>query len=309
MKTSPFYAIGIDVGGTKIAAGLVSFPEARILSHRVIPTQASRGGAPVLTDVVGLVQELEILAKAEGLCVEGIGLGLCELVHASGRIMSANCIAWQEQPVVERLSRVAPTVIEADVRAAAFAEALCGAGQALSIFLFVTIGTGISSCLMIDGKPFLGAHGATGTMASSPMTLSCENCGLLTRFSLEEIASGPALVARFNERRRGPVKSGEDVLAAAAAGDAEALEIIRSAGQALGPTLGLLVNVMDPQAVIIGGGLGLSEGSYWENLVASTRRHIWSEPLKGLPILRAKTGQRAGVIGAAGVAWKRLAAC
>jgi len=305
LKTSPFHALGIDVGGTKIAAAVVSFPAGRVFGQRVIPTEASRGGAAVLHDVVSLAEELAAAAKAEGLRVDAIGLGLCELVDTNGRIMSANCVRWQDQPVAQRLSQVAPAVIEADVRAAALAEALFGAGRSFRIFLYVTIGTGISSCLMIDRKPFLGAHGATGTMASSPISLACEKCGHLPGRTLEEIASGPALVARLNARRPGAARSGADVVAAASAGDAEALEVIRSAAQVLGSTVGLLVNVLDPQTVIIGGGLGLSDGPYWESLVASTRLYIWSEPHRSLPILRATTGESAGIIGAAAAAWEK----
>src|SRR5207249_2171327 len=122
--------------------------------------------------------------------------------------------------------------------------------------------------------------------------------------TLEEIASGPALVARFNQRRPGAAKNGPDVLAAAAAGNSDSLEVLRSAGEAVGSAVGFLVNVLDPEAVIVGGGLGLSAGSYWESFTASTRRHIWSKINRDLPILQASTGQAAGILGAA-AAWKR----
>ena len=303
--TEPFTALGIDIGGTKIAAGVVSFPEGRICAQRIIPTEPTRGGEAVLNDVVRLTEDLAAKAKEAGQKVEGVGLGLCELVDPTGRILSANCVRWQDQPVVERLSRVAPAVIEADVRAAALAEALFGAGQSFRIFLYVTVGTGISSCLMLDGKPFVGARGATGTMASSLMNGTCENCGHVSRLTLEEIASGPGLVARFNQRRPGVVTSGLDVMGAAAAGDADALDVLRSAGEALGSTVGLLINVLDPEAVIVGGGLGLSEGPHWESFIASTRRHIWSEIHRDVPLLRAATGQAAGIIGAAAMVWKK----
>ena len=78
-----------------------------------------------------------------------------------------------------------------------------------------------------------------------------------------------------------------------------AKQIVESASEALGSQIGLLVNTLDPEAVVIGGGLGLSEGSYWEHFIASTRRHIWSNLHRQLPILRAVTGTDAGWIGAA----------
>jgi glucokinase len=305
MSSRPFTALGIDVGGTKIAAGIVGFPEGCVRSRRVIPTAPERGGAAVLDDVARLAGELVAEAGPARPPVAGLGLGLCELVDPEGRILSANCVPWRDQPVRERLARVAPVTLEADVRAAALAEAHCGAGKPFRIFLYVTVGTGIASCLMLDGRPYLGARGATGTMASSPLSVPCEQCGHTSRRTLEELAAGPALVARFNQLKPDAAKTGHDVLAAVAAGDADALAVVQSAGEALESAVGLLVNVLDPEAVVIGGGLGLSEGPYWDEFIAATRRHIWSEPHRGLPILRAATGPDAGLIGAALSAWKR----
>jgi glucokinase len=92
------------------------------------------------------------------------------------------------------------------------------------------------------------------------------------------------------------------VLAAAAAGNAEALEVATTAGAALGAAVGQLVNVLDPDAVVVGGGLGLSEGAYWTSFCTATRRHIWSAVHRDLQILHAATGEDAGLIGAAATA-------
>ena len=91
---------------------------------------------------------------------------------------------------------------------------------------------------------------------------------------------------------------------AARAGDPIAQAIVRSAGSALGNSVGFLINVLDPQAVIVGGGLGLSDGIYWDAFVTSTRKHIWSEVSRKLPILHAELGADAGLIGAAAIAWQ-----
>jgi glucokinase len=299
------HCIGIDVGGTKIAAGLVAFPEGRVLAKRIIPTQPARGGRVVLDDVLRTAREVAAEAAAVGQSIQAIGVGVCELVDGQGRITSANCIPWLELSIRNELSTIAPATIEADVRAAALAEALFGAGKPFRMFLYVTIGTGISCCLMLDGKPYLGAHGATGTMASSRLSVPCESCGHVSERTLEELASGPALVVRFNAGQ-GQTTKAQEVLAAAAAGNTQAVEIVRSAGETLGSQIGLLVNVLDPEAVVIGGGLGLSEGLYWDELIASTRRHIWSAVYRDLPILHAATGADAGWIGAAAKAWQEL---
>jgi glucokinase len=245
------------------------------------------------------------VAKAQSQDVGCIGVGVCELVDRSGNVLSDNCIGWKGVAVGASLSALAPTVVEADVRAAALAEATFGAGKAFQQFLYVTVGTGISCCLVLGGEPFTGAHGATGTMASSPLSVPCEQCGHVSRRTLEEIASGLALVARFNQRRPAEVETGQAVLAAAAAGDRVAADVVRSGGETLGANVGLLINVLDPEAVIVGGGLGLSDGLFWESFLASTRRHIWSERHRDVPLVQAQTGRDAGLIGAATAAWKK----
>ncbi len=300
---APCCAIGVDLGGTKIAAGLVTFPKGQVLSRKQIRTEPQRGGEAVFTEVLRLCDELAGAARAMHQSVTRIGIGVCELVSLDGNLLSENCIAWKNVPVRERLSKLAPTIIEADVRAAALAEARFGAGRPFKQFLFVAVGTGISSCLILEGRPFTGARGAAGTMASSPLNIACEQCGQVNRRTLEEIASGPALVARYNQLAGSAVQTGQAVLAATASGDAIAASVARTGGEALGNSVGLLVNVLDPEAVVVGGGLGLSEGFFWESFVSSTRRQIWSEVHRDLPILHAATGPDAGLIGAA------LAAC
>ena len=305
-KDRPFCAIGVDVGGTKIAAGIVIFPEGEVHERRQIATVTSRGGEAIFADVFLLCDELNVVTRAQKQCINGIGIGICELVDLTGNVFSENCVAWKDLPAGKQLSKLAPTLIEADVRAAALAEAMFGAGKPFKQFLYLTVGTGISCCLVLDGKPFTGARGATGTMASSPRGLVCEQCGHVSQRTLEEIASGPALVARYNERRPGVAETGQAVLAAAVAGDPEAAHVVRSAGEALGASVGLLVNVLDPEAVVLGGGLGLSVGPYWESFIAATRQHIWSEVHRNLPIVRAATRLNAGLIGAAAAAWKKF---
>jgi glucokinase len=306
MSSQPFQTIGIDIGGTKIAAGVVRFPAGTILARRIVPTLAQRGEQAILDDISRLTEDLVRTAASNGMSLGGIGLGICELVDAEGQIFSGHSIQLQKQSIVERLARFAPVVLEADVRAAALAEALFGAGRPFRTFLYITIGTGISSCLMIDCKPFVGAHGATGTMASSPMETACEKCGDVTCATLEEKASGPALVARFNEHHPDAARTGQDVLTAASAGDVRALEVVCSAGKAVGATVGLLVNVLDPEAVIVGGGLGLSKGSYWDSFVQTVQSTIYSDACQKIPILHAKTGEGAGLLGAAATAWRKL---
>ena len=293
------YAIGIDVGGTKIAGGLVDLQTAAIRARYTTPTAAARGGRAVLHDVVAMAAALGDAAVSQGISVNGIGLGVCELVSPQGAITSAHTIDWIGIPVASELAAIAPTVVESDVRAHARAEAYYGAGRDVQDFVFVTVGTGISSCLVLAGQPHAGAHGNALVLASSPLTTICPACGATAHPILEAIASGPAIAERYSRETGIPYSRAEAVFTAASAGEQVAVTILKDGGVALGVSLGWLVNILDPQALILGGGLGSIEGLYWDAMMAATRAHIWADTSRDVPIQHAMLGNDAGIIGAA----------
>ena len=300
----PACAIGLDIGGTKIAAGLVAFPQGAVLARRTIPTLPSRAGKAVLRDALALAEALMGKAEQKNLQLLGIGVGVPELVDPDGNITSSHSLAWQDISIQSEFSQLAPAIVESDVRAGALAEAMFGVGRPYRLFVYVTVGTGISSTLVQDGRAFAGARGNALVMASSPFTVECDFCGKALSPILEEIASGPALVGRYNLYSSLAAKRGEDVTEAAEKGDDAAVSVVRSAGEALGNSVGFLVNVMDPEAIVVGGGLGTSGGLYWDSFVASTRAHIWAESSRELPILAAAMGADSGLIGAAATLFK-----
>jgi glucokinase len=299
------YAIGLDVGGTKIAGGVVAFPAGQVFSKRIVPTRPERGGEAVLSEALALAEALVSEARRTGRELLGIGVGVAELVDLEGNVTSSHTIAWRGLPVQARFSELAPAIVESDVRAPALAEAMFGAGRLFKLFIYVTVGTGISYSLVQDGRPYPGARGNALIMASSPLTTICTECGAVLRPVLDEFASGPALVDRYNQASGGQAMRGEDVVVAAEAGDPTAIHVINTAGEALGVSVGWLVNVLDPEAVIVGGGLGLARGLYWDSFITSTRKHIWSDTNRDLPILRAALGVEAGLIGAAVTVFQR----
>jgi glucokinase len=299
--TAPIFVIGIDVGGTKCAGGILALSEGRVLTRRRQPTGTERGGEAVLADAIRLVQSLKDEASQEGHTPVAVGLGVAELVNADGSIVSAATIPWQGIPVAASIHSATGlrTTIDADVRAAARAEARLGAGRGLSDFVYVTVGTGISSALVIAGSPYAGARGLTGTFASGRSLIPSDTGDLLSGMSLEHFAGGPALAARLAQARHGFSGTGADVVALAEEGDAPARSIVASAGRALGAAVAGLVNTLDPAAVVLGGGLGLAGGLYHQSLQAALREFIWSEQHRDLPLLAASLGPDAGWIGAA----------
>ncbi len=290
-------ALAFDIGGTKLAAGLVR-GDGSILTRRTQQTNAGRGGEAVMEDCLALVDELRAEASTLQLQPAAIGLGVCELVDLEGNIISDQTIKWRGVSVGERLGSGLPVVIEADCRAAALCEARLGAGRPHSTFLYVTVGTGISCSLVIDGEPYRGARGATGTMATSPLPVMCSECGAISRSSLEKLAGGPGLVGSFNELTGARYTSARQVLQRAESGDTVARRVLDTSAEYLGGMIGALVNVLDPHGVVMGGGLGSAAGYYWDAIESATRATIWSEAQRALPMVRAQFGADSGLIGA-----------
>jgi glucokinase len=294
-------AIGLDIGGTKIAAGVVLWPSGEILQRTIIPTNPTRGGEAVLKDTQDLAKQLLGWARLKGIEVAGIGAGVAELVDRDGNVTSSCTIDWRDRPVQQKLSEIAPAQVESDVRAAAVGEAIFGAGRGHPLFVYVTVGTGISCCLMQNGQPLKGAKGNAITMASSPLSTVCTHCGAKLRPVLEEFASGPSIATRFARAHNGEPSTCEEVFRAASNGDKNAIEILTSAGEALGVSVAFLVNVLDPEMIVVGGGLGTARGLYWNAFERSCREHIFADNSRGLPIVTATLGVDAGLVGAAAV--------
>jgi glucokinase len=254
-------ALGIDIGATKVAVAAV-YGDGRIDRRTQLPTaEATLAGMAELGRLV-----------ADGHDVAGVGVGICELVDLDGRIRSHSSIGWTEDELADALGALGPVRLDADVFAAALAEARVGAGRGFSSFVYATVGTGISHCLVLGGDPYRGAHGCAQLIGSAPLTFSCPHCGLRVRLALEDVASGAALA------RSG--SAAEEV------------------ADELGAYLALLVNVLDPEALVVGGGLGVAGGPFWEALVRGVRAHVWAEHVRDVPVLPAGLGADSGVIGA-----------
>jgi glucokinase len=250
------------------------------------------------------VSDLNAIAKDNGTQLIGTGIGICELVDQTGKLLSSSTLRWNQDELQSKLAPFGLLHIEADVRAGALAEVHFGLGRQYRNFLFVTIGTGISCCLVIDGRPYAGANGAAGTMASGRLLHLEKLQHARSTISLEQIASGPAMVQRYRSIG-GQAATAADLLAAAESGEERAIDVVLSAGYSLGASLGMLVNVLDPSAILIGGGLGLAEGLYRETMISSTREHIWWSGHRSVPIFPAQTGEHGPVIGAAIALWPR----
>jgi glucokinase len=257
-------AVGIDVGGTKIAAGVVDLADGSVLERVQLPTLPERGGEAVLADCAALARDL-------GGGRLSIGIGLCELVDLLGRPASAETVDWLDLDVGAPF-RVRRVVVESDVRAAAMAEARFGAGIGRSPFLFAVVGTGASVCLVVEGRPYAGARGFAINLGAPPV---------------ERVASGRAL-----ERASG-LERAEDVLE-----HPVHAALVDEAAASLGRTLAVLTNALDPAVVVVGGGLG-SAPAFLERVEAAWRPLVEYPAAEPLPLVPSALGGDGGIVGAA----------
>lgn len=279
-------AIGVDVGGTKIAAGLVT-ESGQLLSHTTVPTGTHRPAGEILADAVAAADAVATEASRAEIAVAGVGIGVPEIVDTRGQITTSALLGWPGMPVSRAFAHIGPAVVIADVRAAAYAESLAGAGRGLDTFAYVSVGTGISHTFVQHGVPYEGSHGAALLLGSTTM---------FDR-PLESIASGPAITAAY-AALTGRSRPAEEVLAAGP-GDEKARHVVGAAASALGQGVAVLIDILDPAAVIVGGGLGSAGGAYWHAMEQTARRRLWLPAARDIPILRAGLGPHSAVIGAA----------
>jgi glucokinase len=275
-------AIGIDIGGTTIAGGLVDVSTGEIVMRSVERTPAIAGPMALFERVWAVCSRL----RQGRTGTVPVGIGVPELVDRRGVIHSAHLTHWDTFAAQARIALGCTPAIGSDVHCAATAEARFGAIAGRESALYVSIGTGISSALVIDGDVWAGHRGGALVLASSPM-------GDLIP---EDIASGPGLVRLYAAATGTTVTSADQVLAAS---DTAADEAIQRAAGILAINLGLAIDLLDPEIVVLGGGLGSVEGRYREALVAATRHRIWSAATRSLSFLSAALGPDAGIVGAA----------
>jgi glucokinase len=309
-------AIGIDVGGTKTNAFRVARDGAILVRHR----ERTPADDPQAT-----IQTLITLARAAlSPEVVAIGVGAAGLVDvASGTLRFAPNLAWREVAIASRLRDAVglPVQVDNDANAAAYAEYRFGAGRGYRHMLLVTVGTGIGGGIVSDGRLFRGAHGFASEVGHIIVEPGGPECGCGNRGCWEQVAAGRAIGRLGREAASAPdgagilQRAGGDpeavtgvvVTRAALDGDRSAIEVLAEVGRRLGEGIAGLVNTLDPQVVVVGGGAMVAG-----DLLLEPARTAFSRSVEGgshrpaVPIVAAEMGNDAGAVGAAILALEEL---
>jgi predicted NBD/HSP70 family sugar kinase len=287
------YVVGVDLGGTKIRAGIAS-ETGTILADRKVPTNA--GGVNIIEQIVGLVSELCAVVGAGTEQVAATGIGGAGVPDSSGENFdqAPNLAGLRDVPFAQDLMRRLghPVIIENDVNVAALGELHYGLGLGHSNFVFVSVGTGIGMGIVADGQLIRGASGAAGEIGYLPFgtdPLTAEN---QVRGPLEEAVAGDALARRY-EAATGYRISTREIFAKAQDGDTHALAAIDDEARWLAAALVAVNAVLNPEVFVIGGGIG-SRKELLPHLHAWLTRH----GVSSLDIRISELGHRAPVAGA-----------
>ncbi|GAB3919878.1 transcriptional regulator [Microlunatus endophyticus] len=288
--------IGIDIGGSKIAAGLVD-RDGRVLRRAQAATPSDARDA-ILATAVRLGREV-----GSGTAVAGVGIGAGGVI-VDGVVTSATALltGWAGTDLVVHFATALGAAAAAalnDVHAHGVGEAWCGAGAGRSTVLVIAAGTGLGAVVVLDGKPLQGAHGTAGHLghvnAPAAGDLLC-SCGAVGH--LEAISSGYGIVQGYHRLGGDPRLGDARHIVARAATDPDAAQVVRTSATALGSAVGGLITIIDPDVVIISGGLS-SAGRLWWDEVRTAAAAATLPLVARTPIVPAGLGADAGVIGAA----------
>lgn len=314
LVTAPLLTVGVDIGGTKVAAGVVTY-DGRVLDH-VRRETPDRTKTPDMVEDTIVDAVTELMGRHD---VHAIGIGAAGFIDVTrSHVLFSPHLSWRNEPLREAISTRLrlPVVIENDANAALWAEWRFGAAREQTYVVCVNLGTGIGGALLVNGALHRGQFGMAGEFGHMQVVPGGRRCECGNRGCWEQYASGNALVREARElaAANSPVahalleRAGGDVAAisgplvteAARDGDPAARELFQDVGQWLGAGIANLVAALDPGTVVVGG--GLSEAG---DLLLGPARESFQRSLTGrrfrpeARIVQARMGNAAGLIGAA----------
>jgi glucokinase len=317
-ETNDTLVVGVDIGGTKVAAGLVD-REGAIKSQTRTPMVANREAGEGLAAVISAIDVLFSQdAKARTLIR---GIGICAPgpldPHTGVVVNPPNVPCWRNFPLAAEVAKVydVPVKVENDANAAALAEAIWGAGRGFHHIFYATIGTGIGTGLVCDKRIYNGRTGAAGEGGHMSIHYNGPRCGCGKPGCIEILAAGPAIARRARAKLAAEQSSGSKILDLAkgnidavtsemvghayADGDPLAEEILQETAKLLALWLSNIVDLLEPDVMIIGGGVAAMLNPFFGDLSKWLVEYCVNSRSREIPLLKAHYGADAGIAGGA----------
>ncbi|MBN1582898.1 MAG: ROK family protein [Anaerolineae bacterium] len=311
--------LGIDLGGTKIGTGLVN-EAGYVRASDYRPTQVLQGCDAVVARMIEAAHEVIVNSGTNVNEIAGIGIGAPGPMDIPAGILTEppNLPGWHDVPLRQLIQDAMgiPAFLENDANAAAIGEYLYGAGRGTRHMVYVTVSTGIGGGLILDGKIYHGTTGGAGEIGHMTILPRGPHCGCGNRGCLEALASGTAIAREGQELVNRGINtmiaklvqdapydvSAKDVVNAMKLGDAYATEIIVQAMHYLGIGMANLVNLFNPQMLVIGGGLANLGDMLLEPVARGIELYAFPSAAAKVQVRLAELGDQVGIVGAAGAA-------
>ncbi len=297
----------LDIGGTKIAAGLVD-PGGALVRTAIRPTPVGAGADEVWAAVAAIIADLVPAANALNGPVAAVGIASAGPIDVhGGRVSPVNIRSWRDFPLRDRVAAAVPGVpvrLAGDGVCMALGEHWLGAGREARFLLGMVVSTGVGGGLVLDGVPYTGRTGNAGHVGHVVVEQDGRPCACGGRGCVETVASGPSLVrwARANGWSAPPAAGARELAAAAVAGDPVAARAFRRGATALAAMIASVGAVCDLDLVVIGGGVARSGSLLFDPVRAALPDYAGLDFLAGLRVVPAELGGEAGLIGAARLA-------
>lgn len=305
------YVIGVDLGGTTCKLGVFT-ETGDIVEKWAIKTNTADNGSWILADIADTIdRKLAALGIAKS-SVTGVGIGVPGAVLPNGVVNKCVNLGWDVIPIEEELARLTGLTVKAgnDANVAALGEYWKGAGEGCASIIMVTLGTGIGGGIIVDGKVLVGYNGAGGEIGHIVVNPDePEACGCGNHGCIEQYASATGIVRLAKQELaassddsllrsdRGELTA-KDVFDAAKKGDPLSLRVTTKVGSLLGHTLAVIANVVNPEAILLGGGVSKAGPILLDEVHATFERDAF-HACRNTKILLAKLGNDAGIYGSA----------
>jgi len=315
-------AIGIDLGGTDIKAGLID-SNGQIHLNKKKPTDAQKGGEFVLNNLIGITSELLLTPEAKKSEILGIGVGSPGVIDPiTGKVidMSPNLPGWTGTEIKASFEKEIklPTFADNDADVGALGEYIFGAGKGKNSLICLTLGTGVGGGYIKDGKIFHGGLGG-GEFGHTTIEVNGRNCNCGGKGCLESYASANAIaeyarevVARTHDTMMEQIAGSYDkitskiVYDSAIKGDNVAVHVIEWSAKYLGSAISNFINILAPDIIVLGGGASALFDFMKNVIYKEMQMRVYSKSAKETPVVKASLGEEAGIVGAAALAFTSI---
>ena len=316
------WIVGVDLGGTNIVVGLLPIEGGDVLGFRTQPTESTRGPKFVVDRIVHMVEEaIAEVTQAHGTtrgAVAGVGIGSPgPLDRKTGTVINTPNLGWRNFPLRDLIANAVklPCTLDNDANCATYGEWWLGAGRGTRTLVGLTLGTGIGGGIVLNGEIYHGCSDVAGEIGHMTIDSNGRHCKCGNYGCLEQYASGPAIALRAAEGLEAGAESAlmdmvggktEDITAAtvyeaAVLGDPYATEVMKDTAKFLGAGVASIINILNPEMVVIAGGVTRAGDHLFLPLRAEVRKRAFRSAQECCQIVSAELPGTAGVVGAAAV--------